>query len=248
MASTSETGHAQNVANLEKLIAYCTGYGAKYNPVNTSLQLSSLNALLASARKVLQDYKASKSAYNNATNVREAVFKQLKPIATKIVNAMSVSGGLPQNVDDARSTNLKIQGRRAKAVKKPVATTTEGATEVAEIKRASVSQQSYNKLVDNFEHLIHTVTTELKYAPNEDDLKLSSLNRLLDDLKAKNTDVVNAVSGFSNVRIDRNNIFYKTSTGLCDICRDVKNYVKSVFGAKSPQYKQVSEIKFMKIK
>lgn len=32
MASTSETGHAKNVANLQDLISFVTGYGATYNP------------------------------------------------------------------------------------------------------------------------------------------------------------------------------------------------------------------------
>ena len=32
MPSTSETGHAKNVANFEDLISFCNGYGATYNP------------------------------------------------------------------------------------------------------------------------------------------------------------------------------------------------------------------------
>lgn len=43
MASQSEVGHAKNVANFEDLIAYCTAYGAAYNPSKTALQLTSLN-------------------------------------------------------------------------------------------------------------------------------------------------------------------------------------------------------------
>ena len=31
MASTSETGHAKNVANFQDLIEFVTGYGATYN-------------------------------------------------------------------------------------------------------------------------------------------------------------------------------------------------------------------------
>ena len=46
------------------------------------------------------------------------------------------------------------------------------------------------------------------------------------------------------LRISRNNLLYKENTGLYDVALDVKNYIKSVFGATSPQYKQVSKIKF----
>ena len=42
MASTTETGHAKNVANFEDLISFCTGYGAPYNPSKASIKLAAL--------------------------------------------------------------------------------------------------------------------------------------------------------------------------------------------------------------
>jgi hypothetical protein len=42
MASTTETGHAKNVANFEDLISFCTGYGASYNPSKASIKLAAL--------------------------------------------------------------------------------------------------------------------------------------------------------------------------------------------------------------
>jgi hypothetical protein len=252
MASTSETGHAKNVANLEDLIVFCTNYGALYNPVKDSMKLGELNSLLVSANSSLQTVRASKSVYDNSTNVREVAFKPLKKLATKIVNAMAVSHALKQNVDDVKSINLKIQGRRATAIKKTVATAKtsiveEGAIETIEIvKTASVSQQSFNNIIDHFEHLVHTLTIESNYAPNEDELKISTLNTLLGELRSKNSDVINATANLSNARIARDKALYGEGTGLCDIALDVKNYIKSVFGATSPQYKQVSGLSFKK--
>ena len=37
MASTSETGHAKNVANLDELISFVGGYGVVYNLVRLRL-------------------------------------------------------------------------------------------------------------------------------------------------------------------------------------------------------------------
>ena len=45
MASTSETGHAKNVANLETMISYCTGYGTTYKPSNPEISLAALTTL-----------------------------------------------------------------------------------------------------------------------------------------------------------------------------------------------------------
>ena len=245
MASTSETGHAKNVANLEDLIVYCSGYGNMYNPVKPALKLDELNTLLASANASLQAVRASKSAYDNATNVREVAFKPLKSLATKIVSALAVTNAIKQNVDDAKSINRRIQGRRVSAIKKAVVT--EGATETVEpVRTASVSQQSFNNLIDHFEHLVHTLTIETNYAPNEEELKLTTVTALLTNLKSKNSDVINASTNLSNARITRDKVLYGEGTGLCDIAQDIKIYVKSVFGATSPQYKQVSEVKFTK--
>jgi hypothetical protein len=254
MASTSETGHAKNVANLEDLIVFCTSYGALYNPVKDSMKLGELNSLLVSANAALQTVRASKSVYDNATNVREVAFKPLKKLATKIVNAMAVSHALKQNVDDIKSINFKIQGRRVMANKKPVGVAKtpvaeDGATETIEVIRTtSVSQQSFDNIIDHFEHLVHTLTIESNYTPNEDELKISTLNTLLAELRSKNSDVINAATNLSNARIARDKILYSEGTGLCDIALDVKNYVKSVFGASSPQFKQVSEVRFTKAK
>jgi hypothetical protein len=44
--------------------------------------------------------------------------------------------------------------------------------------------------------------------------------------------------------MDRDEALYATDTGLLDVTQDVKQYVKSFFGASSPQYKQVSGLKF----
>jgi hypothetical protein len=45
----------------------------------------------------------------------------------------------------------------------------------------------------------------------------------------------------------RNIKLYSPETGIVDTAQTVKNYVKSVFGATSPQYKQISKLIFRKI-
>lgn len=58
MASTSETGHAKNVANLEKLITNVIGLGTVYNPSKESIKLPALNTLLVSAKGVINNVNA----------------------------------------------------------------------------------------------------------------------------------------------------------------------------------------------
>ncbi len=246
MASTSETGHAKNAANFEDLISFCTGYGVTYNPSKVSIKLPGLSTLLTSANAALQAVKVAKTAYDNATNAREVAFKPLKPLATKIINALASTDATSQTVDDAKSTNTKIQGKRAKTIKKPEPAAVGVA--VAPVKTASTSQQSYDKLIDHFAQLIQTLTAEAKYLPNENELKVATLNTLLADFKAKNTAVITATTALSNARITRDKVMYSDDIGLIDIARDVKQYAKSLFGASSPQYKQISGLQFKAIK
>lgn len=242
MASTTETGHAKNVATFEDLISFCTGYGATYNPSKAALKLPALTAQNTAAMAALQAVKVAKTVYDNATNARELAFKPLKPLATKIVNGLAATEAAAQTVDDVKTTNNKIQGRRAKTVEKPTAAAIAAGAEP--VKTASTSQQSYDKLIDHFAQLIATLTAEPKYLPNENELKVATLNTLLTDLRAKNTAVISATTALSNARIARDKALYAETTGISDVAQDVKQYIKSLFGASSPQYKQVSGLKF----
>ena len=76
MASTSETGHAKNVANFQDLIEFVTGYGATYNPSKNSLKLAELIALKTSADSNLADVITKNTLYNNKVNERISAFKR----------------------------------------------------------------------------------------------------------------------------------------------------------------------------
>ena len=242
MASTIETGHAKNVATFEDLISFCTGYGATYNPSKAALKLPALATQNTGAIAALQAVKVAKTAFDNATNAREVAFKPLKPLATKIVNGLAATEATAQTVDDVKTTNNKIQGKRAKAIEKPTAAALAAGAEP--VKTASTSQQSFDKLIDHFAQMIATLTAEPKYLPNENELKVATLNTLLTDLRAKNTAVISANTALSNARIARDKALYGEIIGILDVAQDTKQYVKSLFGASSPQFKQVSGLKF----
>lgn len=206
------------------------------------MKLPALSAQLAAANSALQAVKVAKTSFDNATKARELVFKPLKPLSTKIINASAATDADEQTIDDAKTTNSKIQGKRAKAVEKPDAKALAAGAEP--VKTASTSQQSYDKLIDHFAQLIATLTAEPKYLPNENELKVATLNTLLTGLRAKNTAVISATTALSNALIARDKALYGETTGILDVAQDVKQYVKSLFGASSPQYKQVSGLKF----
>ena len=247
MSSTIETGHAKNVANFEDLISFCQGYGSLYNPVNTNIAVTALQAKQTAALAALQNTKAAKTAFDNATNNREIAFLNLKKLATRIVNALEATSASKQTVDDAKTVNRKIQGKRADNKFVPVsapAETSPSPSEGVGVRSISVSQQSFDSLIDNFAKLIQVVSTTSAYAPNETELKVATLNTLLTNLRSSNTGVISATTAYSNSRIARNSTLYAPVNGLVGIAFEVKKYVKSLFGATSPQYGQVSGLSF----
>jgi hypothetical protein len=242
MASTNETGHAKNVANFEDLIGFCNGYGASYNPSKASIKIPALQTLLTSGQVVLATIKTTKTDLDNATNAREIAFKPLKKLCTKVINALAATDAASQTNDDASTANFKIQGRRAGT--KPASKPAKDGQKAEEPNSNSVSQQSFDGQIENFSKLIQTLSAEPLYTPNEPELQVSSLNAVLTDLKTKNSAVILATTNASNARINRDKVLYADLTGLYDIAQAVKQYVKSVFDATSPQFKQVSGIKF----
>jgi hypothetical protein len=91
MASTTETGHAKNVANFEDLISFCTGYGASYNPSKAAIALAALSTLRTNALAALANINALLPANTNAVNAREAAFSPLSKLITRVVNAADAS-------------------------------------------------------------------------------------------------------------------------------------------------------------
>lgn len=265
MASTSETGHPINVANFEEMISYCIGYGGSYNPVKLALQIVAMQGLRTTALANLQAVNAAVVVIVNAINARQILFDPIRPLATRMVNALDATDASDELVKDARTINRKIQGKRKGETIPPATTPVPPVPPVPPIpptdpsapvpvpvpptpEQISVSQQSYDSLLENFNKLILLVASEPTYTPNEVDLQVATLNALAANLATQNTAVINATTALSNARIARNHTLYDPNTGLYDIQNEVKKYVKSVFGATSQEYKQISKIKFTKYK
>lgn len=242
-SSVSEVGHAKNVANFADLISYCTAYGTTYNPSKAALQLTALNTLLTSAQTELANVTTAKNTFNTVTGDRQLTFEPLKPLATKVFNYLSVTDAISEIIADAKTINNKLQGKRTGTTAENPPTEGENQNNTV-----SVSRQSYDMLTENFAAFVDLVSSVPSYTPNETELTTASLTAYLGELQTANTNVINAEVAYSNARISRNSVLYSENTGLVDIASDVKKYVKAIFGATSPQYKQISGIKFTKPK
>lgn len=107
----------------------------------------------------------------------------------------------------------------------------------------SNSHQSYVQVAKNFIRLVTLLKTQVSYAPNEQNFKISNL-----EIKALELEAVSENAGFAeNARsiaiANRNQIMYHPETGIHNLSILVKQYIKGVFGAKSVQDKKTSSFK-----
>ncbi len=236
MPSTSEVGHAKNVANLQKLTEQVKVYKL-YNPPVDNLKVVNLQTLYSTASTKLSEVEDKRNANKNAITLRQSAFENLKSTCTKIINHLEILGLPEGTIDQAKSLNRTIQGGQ----KKTVAPTEEGKEAPQTV---STSRQSYTQQADNFGILLQLLGTISTYNPNEDDLKLANLNIFKDSLVNSTQAVDQTEAELNNKLIELDQILYTDGTGLYSIVQNVKKYVKSLYGATSTEYANVLSIKF----
>lgn len=240
MSSTSEVGHAKNVANLQKLTEQVSVY-TLYNPPVASLSVPNLQTLYTTAVAKLSEVEEKRNANKNAIALRQNAFENLKPTSTRIINLLDILGLPEGTLNQAKTLNRTIQGTKNKP-KPPTENPESGQS--SSNNPISTSRQSYTQQAENFGILLQLLATIPAYTPNEEDLMLENLTTYHRSL-VSTTQPVDQTEAELNVKlIERNQILYTEGTGLYDIAQNVKKYVKSIYGGTSPEYANVSSIKF----
>ena len=246
MATNSDISFAKNVTNFEALISIVTSFGAAYNPSKDSLKIPALKSLHLEATDSMTALKNAESATSTAVDTRELAFKSIGSLFTRISNALKASNSTVQADETAKTIFRKLHGKRASAKlteEQKAALLAEG----KEVNQISNSQMGYDDRVENFESLISFLQTVPEYNPNEEELKITTLQALLNDLRAKNISVMQSRITEDTARGLRKSVQNTPLTGLVDIGNDAKSYIKSVFGVKSVEYKLVSKLRFVKL-
>jgi hypothetical protein len=235
----AETGHARNVERFTQLLSFVTSYGADYAPSNTSITILNLQAKLTASLAAIDGVSTTRAPLTVAINERQNAFADLRQLTTRVLNSFAASGA-PQNaVADAKTLKRKIDGVRAKALPQDNPNTPDD-----ESQGNSVAQLSYTQLTEHLDNLIELLDGSGTYAPNETELQIGTLQTYSTSLKSANNAVINSTTPLSNKRITRDEVLYADGTGLVDLAGLVKKYVKSLYGADSPQYEQISGLKF----
>jgi hypothetical protein len=238
MGKTTSASLTSITDNFEQMVTSVIYMGAGYKPVRTILKVPGLQGLLASGKGVLGQVSVAESATNREIAERAVLFAPLQGRGTKLSNtlyALSPESPMQNSVDaDLR----KLRGQRASEVP----TNPDGTPGNTH----SVSEGSYAMQVKYFTDMINNAAQDPLYVPEEEEMTLTELRAYRDALLAANSAVKNAEEALKQARINRDEVLFGEPNGLVPVALQVKAYVKGAFGAKSPQYKLISGLKFIR--
>lgn len=250
MTSTSDTGHAKNVANFEILISQCIGYGNTYNPPFDYLKIPQMQEILKKAEKSMQFVTYTRIIYDNTCDSLEIAFTNLKELCANIVNIIESANLEEQTIIEVKIINQLIQNENIweKEINSNETTNDIITPLILEQPQIFVCQQHFNNLIKNFYQLILKVNKEPLYVPCESVLNITEFNFKLENIKKINIAVIDAYFIYCNAKHERDIMLYQPDSGLVDIALNIKMYVNKLFKDNSLQFKQIKELEFKRPK
>ena len=113
MASTSEKGHAKNIANANLLNTYIVQLSAIYNPSNPKLLLTNLQNIYTTSFSHQESVNTLVAPYSIAVDNRENVFAPQSKKITKLRKAYKATEGVTTaQLEDFMSIARKLKGIR----------------------------------------------------------------------------------------------------------------------------------------
>lgn len=241
--SISETGHAKNVANLGVMNSAIDVLGSEYDPSNPAIAADILITKKATCDATMRAINKESVIYKNAVIDRNNAYHGMSILSTRIGNAFNSCGVTPAAQKSMKSYKDKVEGIRIKPL--PTPPVPKAGDPVPEpIKTNSVSQMSFDNRKSNLEKQIAFVAAEPLYKPKEADLTVIALNLYVNSLEPLNKGVNDSLKILQKDIQTRNIELYAPITGVIDLSRTVKKYVKSINGANNPASKNISNIRF----
>ena len=240
MASTSEVGHAKNIANLNLLNTNIVALGATYNPSNPKLLLPNLQAIYTTAFTEQASVNNLVAPYSVAVDDREVIFKPLNRELTKLRKAYKATEGVTQvQLEDFMTIIRKLKGV-SKSKDKPSTDPKD------EQDSYSTSQMSYDQRTNTMDLLISLLQNTPNYNPNENEFKVATYQAKKASMLAKTQAVADTFVPLNNARSTRNTTLYNSVDNLVDTGNRAKDYLFTILDSSSAQYKAISKIKFKK--
>lgn len=235
----SESGDQKLLGNYRKLIDLVSA-DTNYNPANADIIKTALAAHYTESLAALDDVAAKNAPNKMATSDRQAAYEPLSGLMRRSFNMLKASGAAKGVLEDAQTHLRKVTGARKSPKTKANPATPEGESD----KQHSTSQMSFENRRGNVAAYVALLENVPSYNPNENELKVSSLQALMSKLDAKNNAVSAAYVPLSRARGVRDGMLYQNDDSVVNRAALVKAYVQAAFGRDSQLFKQIKGLDF----
>lgn len=234
-AAYSDASLDTMVRNFETMLTALTYMEAGYNPGPAILKLATLQTQAAGARASLNDVSNGESAFDVVIALRAVDFALLPDRVTRTWNTLKAYSPKSPVMKSVEGLVRQLRGKRATdAPLNPDGTPAD---------TNSAARGTFPNKVKLLSDLINDLKKDPLYTPSDATVTTAGLTAFRDVLSAHNAAVANAQMPLDNARAARDAKLFDPETGLRAVAQQVKAYVKATFGAKSPQYKQISGLK-----
>ncbi len=229
-----DTGHNINYDNFGQLIYFVTDIGTPpFDPPGRRLPLVALQALHTEANLALQDLQEKEDAETTARNLRQSVFAPVESLGAQVRGQLVACGADKKVLKDFRTFMNEFTGKRAKAIDPNDGN-----------KHISASHTKFANRIWAWNGIATLCSGFPDYESRDPALAPEGLNAVKDAMVSSNAAVQAAISATKMARKHRDKVFYKSVSGLVPVALDVKEYVKALFGYKSPEFRMVNHLKF----
>jgi hypothetical protein len=239
ISTTSETGHNKNVANFNTAYQILEEMDTVYNPSNDNIKLAILDPLRNELKVCIKELNEKDPIYKNDVADRELAIEPLAKLMTRIINNVKSLDIAAANKENIINLATKIRGNKSTKAKK---------TEKNEDDSISTSQMSYDSRIANLAALIALLAATPKYAPNETELKIITLEANHTSLEAGSKAVNASGAALLTARKNRNKILYHNPNNIIQIMKSIKSYLVGMGDEGKPYYKAIVKLKFTDLK
>ena len=228
----------KNVANFSTAYQILEEMGALYNPSNSNILLASLAPKKTNLVATIKVLDAQKPIYKNAVADREVEIAPMSKIATRSLNFSNSTAISEKDKENLQSQVKKIRGDKKIKDVNP---------ETSESDAISTSQMSYDSRIANFNTFISQQASHPEYIPNENDLKITTLQSYHERLSTLSGLVNKSGIALITGRKNRNTLLYDGDSNVIRLIKEIKFYLKPLNESVLPYYKSLVNLKFKDI-
>jgi len=209
----------------------------RYNSSNPDLALVNLTARLDAGYPIANDISVKFAAQQIRVNNRQAIYEKIDAFAKKSRRYLRSCGATEREIEDGNRYVNDLLGytkAKPKNIANPDAPAGEGEETHAK------AQLSYAALYANlmaYREFLRNVTA---YQPNEDEIKISTLDALIEECGTANEDVSAGFAPLSAAWNLRDENLYTDEDSIINLFRKAKEYYKSLYEPKDPQYRAIT--------